>query len=210
MGMVYMCSFLKSPAAFIYSYGCAFGICKGLMYSAALQAGWSHLKERIGMVSGLITCGFGFGGFIFGIVTNMLCNPENIEVQKYMIDGKEEQLFPEEVAKNVPSMLRTLVIIWSCLLLFGACTVNTYQPSSTQLQEDQNPNLTEDSDNDYQRATPEADQNSSITEEEQNKTTLAALAEENLPLSSLITSGKFGSLYCMVVCHMIFCYYMSN
>ena len=80
MAMVYMCSFLKSPAAFIYSYGCAFGICKGLMYSAVLQAGWSHLKERIGMVSGLITCGFGFGGFIFGIVTNLLCNPENIEV----------------------------------------------------------------------------------------------------------------------------------
>ena len=156
LGMVYLCSYLQSPTAFIYCYSCAFGVGKALMYSAALQAGWSHLSERIGMVSGLIICGFGFGGFIFGIVTNMLCNPDNIEVQKFMIEGKEEQLFPEEVAKNVPSMLRTLDLIWFCLFFFGACTVQTYQPPLTLLEEDVEINLTDESNkqllNDKERA----------------------------------------------------------
>ena len=68
----------------------AFGIGKAFMYSAALQAGWSHLQERIGLVSGLIICGFGFGGFTFGIIMNRLCNPDNISVEKYTIDGQEE------------------------------------------------------------------------------------------------------------------------
>jgi len=54
------------------------------------------------MVSGLIICGFGFGGFFFGMIANRLCNPNNIEVQKYLIDGEEEQLFPNEVAERVP------------------------------------------------------------------------------------------------------------
>jgi len=80
LGMVYLCSYIENPNTFIYCYSFAFGIGKALMYSSALQAGWSHLQERIGMVSGLIICGFGFGGFTFGIIMNRLCNPDNISV----------------------------------------------------------------------------------------------------------------------------------
>ena len=83
------------------------------------------------MVSGLIICGFGFGGFGFGIIMNRLCNPDNISVVKYMIEGQEEQLFPKEVAERVPYMLRTLDLIWTCLLIFGACTVHTYEAPLT-------------------------------------------------------------------------------
>lgn len=88
--MVYACTYIENPTLFIYCYGFAMGLGKGFMYSAALQAGWSHLQGRLGMVSGLIICGFGFGGFIFGIVMNRLCNPDNISVEKYMVDGREE------------------------------------------------------------------------------------------------------------------------
>ena len=90
LSMVYACSYIKSPTAFIYCYSSAFGIGKALMYSASLQAGWSHLKGRIGVVSGFIICGFGFGGFIFGLVSNRLCNPDNIGVETMIIDGIEE------------------------------------------------------------------------------------------------------------------------
>ena len=128
LSMVYLCSYIKSPTAFIYCYGSAFGIGKAMMYSSSLQAGWSHLKERIGMVSGFILCGFGFGGFFFGFIMNRLCNPENISVQKYIIEGTEEQLFPKEVGERVPEMIRKLTMIWTCLFLFGACTVHTYKP----------------------------------------------------------------------------------
>ena len=50
------------------------------MYSSALAAGWSHLPGRKGMVSGLIICGFGFGGFFFGIISNRFANPDNVRV----------------------------------------------------------------------------------------------------------------------------------
>ena len=90
LGMVYACSFIKSPTAFIYCYSAAFGLGKAFMYSSALQAAWTHLRGRIGLVSGLIICGFGFGGFIFGLVSNALANPNNIKVQTYVIEGKEE------------------------------------------------------------------------------------------------------------------------
>lgn len=87
------------------------------------------------MVSGFIISGFGFGGFFFGIIMNLLCNPDNIDVQKYMVDGVEEQLFPKAVAERVPYMLRTLDIIWTCLFIFGACTVHTYKsPLNLDLQ----------------------------------------------------------------------------
>ena len=98
------------------------------MYSATLQAGWSHLQGRIGMVSGLILCGFGFGGFFFGIIINRICNPDNLPVQEYLIEGTYEQLFPKEVGERVPDMIRKLDLIWICLLFFGACTVHTYKP----------------------------------------------------------------------------------
>ena len=130
--MVYLCSYITSPTAFIYCYGSAFGIGKALMYSACLQAGWSHLQERIGMVSGFILCGFGFGGFFFGFIMNRLCNPDNLSVQKYEIEGTDEQFFPKEVGERVPDMIRQLAMIWACLFLFGVCTVHTYQPSLNQ------------------------------------------------------------------------------
>ena len=41
----------------------------------------------------------------------------------------EEKLFPKEVAERVPYMLRTLDIIWSCLFIFGACSISTYEPT---------------------------------------------------------------------------------
>lgn len=68
---------MTDPDMFIYCYGLAFGIGKGLMYSTALQAAISHLPGRKGVVSGVVICGFGFGGFIFGLVSKHLCNPDN-------------------------------------------------------------------------------------------------------------------------------------
>ena len=43
LGMVFVCSYVRNPTAFIYLYSVSFGIGKALMYSSALQAGWSHL-----------------------------------------------------------------------------------------------------------------------------------------------------------------------
>jgi len=75
---IWMCSYLTSPTVFIYCYSIAFGVGKGLMYSTALQAAISHLPGRKGIVSGFVICGFGFGGFFFGMITKSICNPDDI------------------------------------------------------------------------------------------------------------------------------------
>jgi MFS family permease len=122
-------SFVTSPSLFIGLYCTAFGFGKGLMYSAALAAGWSHLPKRKGLASGVIICGFGFGGFIFGKVTTSLCNPNNVNPQLYSINhGQSEHFFPPEVADRVPKTLQKLCLIYTCLWLFGLLTVtNFYQ-----------------------------------------------------------------------------------
>lgn len=110
-------------------YSLAFGVGKGFMYSSALRAAWSHLPGRKGCVSGLVISGFGFGGFFFGIITNMIANPDNEAATAVEIEpGVEEYFFFGPVAEGVPSMLRKLCLIWLCLLVFGLLTIREYTP----------------------------------------------------------------------------------
>ena len=110
-------------------YSIGFGIGKGLMYSSALAAGWSHLPGRKGLASGVIICGFGFGGFFFGIITNRLCNPHNVSVKRFDYgDDDPQYLFPKEVAERVPFMLRSLDLIWITLFVIGIICISTYSP----------------------------------------------------------------------------------
>jgi MFS family permease len=105
--LVMVCSYIQSPTLFIALYSFGFGCGKGLMYSSVLHAGWSHLPGRKGLASGAIICGFGFGGFIFGLIMNRLCNPENELPLDYAVKiGLEEKLFPPSVAGRVPAALR--------------------------------------------------------------------------------------------------------
>ena len=93
--LVLVCSYVQSPTLFIALYCFGFGCGKGLLYSSVLNAGWSHLPGRKGFASGAIICGFGFGGFIFGMIMNKLCNPDNVLPEDYMVKiGLEEKLFP--------------------------------------------------------------------------------------------------------------------
>jgi hypothetical protein len=46
----------------------SFGIGKGFLYPTALEASWSHLPGRKGLVTGMITSAMGLGSFIYGII----------------------------------------------------------------------------------------------------------------------------------------------
>ena len=76
---VWISSCTLNPQVFIYLYGLGFGVGKGLFYSTALQSGISHYPERKGMVAGLVVCGFGFGGFTWGLLARYLCNPDDLK-----------------------------------------------------------------------------------------------------------------------------------
>jgi hypothetical protein len=74
----------------------------------------------------LVICGFGFGGFFFGILTNRICNPDDIRpIPTQTTDGLEN-LFPPEVAMRVPGMWRSLGQVWAALFLFGICSITRY------------------------------------------------------------------------------------
>lgn len=137
LSTVLICSFLKSPTLFIYLYGLGLGFGKGFMYSAPLSAAWSHLPGRKGTASGIIISGFGFGGFIFGNISHHLCNPDNVRVIPMMTSsGRTINLFPAEVAQNVPYMLRGLDAIWLCLLVIGLLTISKFDGALYNEHED--------------------------------------------------------------------------
>jgi len=108
----------------------AFGIGKGLMYSTALNAAISHLKNMKGKVSGFVICGFGFGGFFFGIISKRLCNPDDLRpilVDTYL---GPERMFGPEVSERVPTMIRSMCTIWIGLWIFGILTISKFDDSS--------------------------------------------------------------------------------
>jgi MFS family permease len=124
---VLVCSFLTNPNGFILLFGIGLGIAKGLMYSSALFAAWTHLPGRKGLASGIIISGFGFGGFFLGYVSHHLCNPDNIKVVTMTTDsGHKVKLFPDEVSINVPNMLHKLGIIFLVLILAGVLMVSKF------------------------------------------------------------------------------------
>lgn len=132
---IFAASIVTNPYAFIYAYSVPFGVGKGLMYSSALSAAISHMPERKGTVTGLVVCGFGFGGFLFGIVTNRLCNPDDIKPSPVETKDGLENLFPAEVAERVPSALRQIGFIWAGLIVFGILTVNKKAESARTIDE---------------------------------------------------------------------------
>ena len=128
---------MTEPNTFIYLFAIGQGIGKGFMYSPALYCGYSHLPGRKGVVSGCIISGYGFGGFIFGMITGALCNPDNISVVAMTTgNGDVQNYFPEEVAQNVPSMIRKLDMIWVCLWIIGLITITEFDGPKYNEHED--------------------------------------------------------------------------
>jgi hypothetical protein len=83
---------------FFVLYAVGFGIGKGFLYPAPLNAGWSHLPGRKGFVSGVVISGLGIGAFIFGVLVQYIMNPDNLDPVPYEVaPGVIEYAFPPEV-----------------------------------------------------------------------------------------------------------------
>ena len=125
ISLVLSCSIMRMPPwIFILCYALGMGIFKGLLQSALLRAGWSHLPARKGMVSGLVLSGYGCGGFIFGLYSSYLANPDDI---KYKVDPQDgERYLPLAVGERVPFMLQILCLTWALQILFGLATITNY------------------------------------------------------------------------------------
>lgn len=85
------------------------------------------MPERKGLVSACIMSGYGFGGFIFGIIINLLFNPDNLdfEYDQNCQDLINECLkfLPQTVGDRLPFVFVTLVFIYSSLIILGCLMI---------------------------------------------------------------------------------------
>ena len=123
-------SFTLNPLAFFMLYAVGFGVGKGFLYPAPLVAGWSHLDDRRGLVSGVVVSGLGIGAFTFGLLVSFLVNPENLKPELVeVVPGVQESYFTKEVSDRVPTVLRTLCIVYGVLILIGIIAISNFVPS---------------------------------------------------------------------------------
>lgn len=133
LGCVTITAFIKfPPSLFTIIYGLGMGGFKGCIMPSLLRAGWSHLPERKGLVSGTIISAMGIGGFIYGILIKNLCNPLDLKYEKTS-DGKI--FLPKEVGERVPWTLKVLVCVWLGQILIGLCLISNYEKEEVSLDE---------------------------------------------------------------------------
>ena len=136
-------------ALFTIFYGLFYGIGIGLSYLAPLMCGWEHFPERKGMVSGIIIGGFGFGSFIFDMISTILVNPQDIPPSIEIKSGQTEQFyFDTEISNRAPIMLRKLIAIWAIMIAISLPLIR--KPKNTEEGDQDNVSLrAEESDKRY-------------------------------------------------------------
>jgi MFS transporter, OFA family, oxalate/formate antiporter len=76
---VLISSFMTTETLFVVFYAVLFAVGIGLDYFTPLMCGWEWMPERRGFVSGIIIGGFGFGTFIFALISTAIVNPNNVK-----------------------------------------------------------------------------------------------------------------------------------
>lgn len=72
----YMCTIVEYWWLFFYFYAIQFPMGIGLVYYVPIVCCWEWFPEKRGLVTGIITAGFGFGALIFGFISTAIINPE--------------------------------------------------------------------------------------------------------------------------------------
>lgn len=85
VGFTALATLSRSVTVFFLLYAVGFGIGKGFLYPAPLNAGWSHLPARKGFVSGIVVSAIGIGALSFGILAKYILNPLNLEPTSYEV-----------------------------------------------------------------------------------------------------------------------------
>ena len=74
---------------------------------------WEWVPERRGLANGIILGAFGFGSFVFGLISRAICNPDNLKPTDMAEDGS--LFYNEQIAARVPTLLYTLAGSWAIL-----------------------------------------------------------------------------------------------
>lgn len=71
----YFSSIVKSYYSFLILFSVSFGIANGLTYIVPLHIAWMYFPKKEGFIAGIIIGSFGLGGFIYGLISSYIVNP---------------------------------------------------------------------------------------------------------------------------------------
>jgi MFS family permease len=113
---VFFSSFTKSLGPYLTLYTGMNGIGCGMCYMVPLICAWEFFPEKKGLMTGIITGAYGFGSFIFSLISTKLVNPDK---ENPTINGGNITYFAPDVADRVPFMIRTLAYIWTSFVVIS-------------------------------------------------------------------------------------------
>ena len=111
---VFISSYALKLKVFLFFYCVVYGLGSGMCNIAILIFAWEWFPKKKGFITGLLLGAYGFGSFVFILVSTKLVNPDG-ENATHKDNGFN--YFDKDVADRVPYMLRTLVYIWSGMVL---------------------------------------------------------------------------------------------
>ena len=147
---VYLSSYTEGVGAYLACYCLLNGLGCGTCYMIPLVCGWEWFPNRKGLVTGCTLGGYGFGNFIFSLISTKLVNPDGLDPTINDPNNKNITFYDTDVSDRVPYMIKTLVYIWIGLVLVGIVLIErkpsvVESPTSTQdIDEDEVDELTKE------------------------------------------------------------------
>ena len=120
---IFLSSYTENLGTYLFLYCFLNGIGCGTCYFVVLICAWEWFPDRKGLVTGLTLGGYGFGSFIFARVSTKLVNPDSKNPSIY-VEANDVTYYERDVADRVPFMIRSLVYIWSALVLIAIILIN--------------------------------------------------------------------------------------
>ena len=111
---IFLSSLVTSLSQLILTNGVLFGMGVGICYSAPITAAARWMPTQKGLISGVVVAGFGFGAFIFGMVSLAVVNPQRIAFNGTYYQSESE------VVAQVPNMYRSLALCYFVLITVGS------------------------------------------------------------------------------------------
>jgi MFS transporter, OFA family, oxalate/formate antiporter len=117
---VFLSSYTKRLGPYLSLYTGMNGLGCGMCYMVPLICAWEYFPEKKGLMTGIIIGAYGFGSFIFALVSSHLVNPNK---ENPTINAGNITYFAPDVADRVPYMIRTLAYIWSCFVAIAVILI---------------------------------------------------------------------------------------
>eukprot|EP00922_Rhytidocystis_sp_ex-Travisia-forbesii_P010738 GHVS01015728.1.p1 GENE.GHVS01015728.1~~GHVS01015728.1.p1 ORF type:complete len:558 (+),score=110.89 GHVS01015728.1:363-2036(+) len=112
---------LSSFSWFILTYGFTYGFGLGFAYTAPLVCALKWYPNRKGLISGIITAGFGGGALLFNFVQTSYINPYNVQPddQPFLPESTETYFSSDSILSRVPQMMAVLSSSYMLIQLGG-------------------------------------------------------------------------------------------